>query len=159
MQKSFNSLCASRHELVGIIVVLGCVLGLSWWISTSWRSSYLIFCLLFLVACAAIVHYQKTITYTATLSYSLMLWQHPEIQQQIKLPGLLLEPFLLLCTVILDSDLLEWQQRCFATLEQQYGISEQALQETQSRYHFSSLLRLLSVALQQDSLTVQMRLY
>lgn len=117
---------------------LGGVVAGSYWLPAAWRPSHLLFCAFFLVVFAIAVRYQMKVAYAvsvlAACIYGLLLWERPEMRAQPDLLPLALEPFLLLISGVLTSDLLRWQRQRLSALEQKYMQAEQALQSSQANY-------------------------
>jgi len=126
------------REIVETIFGLGVVALVSWYLPASWLSSHIIFCSFFLVVFAIAVRYHTRAAYSAGLlaaiSYIWLLWQHPEMRIQTDVSHFVLEPFLLLISGVVTSDLLRIQRRRLLMFERKYVRAYEALQKTSRRY-------------------------
>ena len=121
-----------------VVLGLGSVIAVSWWLPTSWRPSHIVFCALFIVVFAVAVRSRTRVAYSASLfsaiSYGMLLWLRPELRAQPDFFYLALEPFLLLVCGVCVSDLLRWQRHRLAGLEQQNISADELLQQVQECY-------------------------
>ncbi|MEO7022600.1 MAG: GAF domain-containing protein [Ktedonobacteraceae bacterium] len=136
--KGSERLAPMVREIGEVVLGLGSIVALSWWIPAAWRSSHLLFCAFFLVVFAAAVRYHKLVAYgtsaLAALSYWLLLWFHPEMQVHLHALSLTLEPLLLLLSGICASDILSWQRHRLSVLEQKCADVDETLQKSSARY-------------------------
>ena len=128
----------SLREILEAAFGLGIITIVSSFLPSAWVSSHLIFCAFFLVVFAVAVRYSKVTAYSAGLlaavGYGLFLWHRPELRVQFDLHHLLIEPFLLLISGVLVSDLLLAQFRRFIMTEQQHIRNDELLHETIQHY-------------------------
>lgn len=138
MPKSRSRAREGVREILEVVFGLGGVVGLSWWLPDAWISSHLLFCSFFIIVFAIAVRYQMRLAYSASglaaCLYGGILWLRPEMRAQPDLLVLALEPFLLLVSGLLTSDLLRWQHQRVQVLERDYGCIDEALRQTQQNY-------------------------
>lgn len=136
--KSREGLFLLAREMLEVVLGLGAVVVLGWWLPETWRLSHFVFCAFFVVVFAIAVRYHTSVAYSASslaaVSYGLLLWLHPAMRVRPDFFSLTLEPFLLLVSGVLASDILRWQRHRLVLLEQKYADVDEACQTLQERY-------------------------
>ncbi len=126
------------REIFEVTLGLGITVIASWFIPGNWAPSVLIFCAFFLVVFAIAVRYPRATAYSgsvlAAVSYSLLLWQRPEVYAPFDMRYMFIEAFLLLTSGVFMNDLLRAQRRRFITAEQQQVRKDAILQATAHKY-------------------------
>jgi hypothetical protein len=126
------------REIFEVTLGLGITVIASWFIPGNWAPSVLIFCAFFLVVFAIAVRYRRATAYSgsvlAAVSYSLLLWQRPEVYAPFDMRYMFIEAFLLLTSGVFMNDLLRAQRRRFITAEQQQVRKDAILQATAHKY-------------------------
>lgn len=127
-----------EHEVGEVLCGIALIALISWCIPGSWLSSHLLFCAFFLVVSASAIRYHTATAYSAgglaAISYSGLFWLHPEMRVQADIARFILEPFLLLVSGVVISDLSRIQRHRLSTLERQYMRTNDVLQATKRRY-------------------------
>lgn len=129
-------------ECIEILVGVGIVVGLGWFIPLSWEPSQILFCALFLIVCAIAVRYRAMSGYlSGLLAASCFLgeiWVRSEGSfAAITALPMLVEAFLLFASGIFVSDLFHVQRRRCVALEQKCTALEETVQKVQQRYQHS----------------------
>ncbi len=126
------------REIFEVTLGLGITVIASWFIPGNWAPSVLIFCAFFLVVFAIAVRYRRATAYSgsvlAAVSYSLLLWQRPEVYAPFGIRYMFIGAFLLLTSGVFMNDLLRAQRRRFIIAEQQQARKDAILQATAHKY-------------------------
>lgn len=132
------------REMFEVALGLGIIMLVSWFIPGNWAPSVLIFCAFFCVVFAIAVRYRRATAYSgsvlAAVSYSLLLWQRPEVYAPFDMRSMFIEAFLLLTSGIFMNDLLRAQRWRFITAEQQQAGKDTLLQETTRKYQIALVI-------------------
>ncbi|HZO71719.1 MAG TPA: GAF domain-containing protein [Ktedonobacteraceae bacterium] len=126
------------RQMFEVTLGLGIVLAASWYAPSTWITSHLIFCTVFLIVFATAIRYHTMAAYYASLlaavMYGFLLWWRPEAYAQFSFSHIVLEASLLCVGGILASDLLRAQRRRFSMMARKYARAEKRLQKKTRSY-------------------------
>ncbi len=126
------------REMFEVILGLGLTVIVTVFVPGHWVPSELIFCVFFLIVFAIAIRYSAFTAYSGSLlagvSYSVLLWQRPELDAPADIRSVLLRAFLLLIGGVLTHDMLRAQHRLFIMAEHRQASLAADLQETQHKY-------------------------
>lgn len=141
MHKNGKKMLEHMREVIEVVLGLGGVTVVSWWIPVVWQPSHLLFCAFFVVVFAIAVRYRALVAYSTSVLaagiYGVLLWLRPEMRVQPGVLVLALEPFLLLVSGLLTSDLSRWQRQRMSALERDYACADEVLRRTQQSYQIA----------------------